>query len=130
MIPSAPLHTFASPLDRPWLVYSSILTALLFAASIIFDVVSTLMLGNMWLIAFACSLGITLVSMSLEDKQDQQRRQRFENALITVPLPTLIVASTSAELDSPTKEQIRLYLNKHHQGWSFAFNSQELTHYA
>jgi hypothetical protein len=130
MIPIAPLHTFASPLDRPWLVYSSILTAILFAASITFDVVSTRMLGNMWLIGLACSLGITFVAMSLEDQQDQQRRQRFENALITVPLPTLIVASTSEELDSPTKEQIRSYLNKHHQGWSFAFNSQKLTHHA
>ena len=130
MIPSAPRHTVTAPLDRPWLFYSSILTALLFSASIIFDVVSTLMLGNMWLIAFACSLGITLVSMSLEDKQDQQRRQRFESSLITVPLPTLIAASTSAELDSPTKEQIRLYLKKYPQGWSFSFNSQELTYHA
>lgn len=69
-------------------------------------------------------------TLLLYDKLKEQRIQQFIHALASIPLATLIRASTSEELDSPTKEQIRLYLNKHHQGWSFAFNSQKLTHHA
>lgn len=131
MIPNAPLHTFVAPLRHriycisgyaiSWLIMALLFMSAAFDYPISNSVIF-IGLGSFFLIFPSTLL--------LHDKLKDQCIQQFIHSLASIPLATLITASTSAELDSLTKEQIRLYLKKHHRGWSFPLNSQELTHHA
>jgi hypothetical protein len=55
----------------------------------------------------------------LDSKQEQQRNELAKNEYRQLPLDLLKKATTSQELNEPTKKIVTSLLNEEFEGWSF-----------